>query len=43
LNHPGIALADQIADRQAVTAIAHGYFCHEAQMGYLLIPRLDRL
>ena len=33
LHHPDIAFADQLTDRQAVAAVAHGYFCHEAQMG----------
>ena len=33
LHHPDIAFADQLADRQAIAAIAHGDFCDESQMG----------
>ena len=33
LHHADVAFADQLAHRQAVSAIAHGDFCDEAQMG----------
>jgi hypothetical protein len=33
LHHADIAFADQLTDRQAVSAVSHGNFCNKAQMG----------